>query len=89
MELNPDLNLKLVALLSTSEQFDEVIYEEALVQSIRRRPTRHLLWMANRIANSKDAGEFQTWKQLIFEVSEDLSIEESIRDFATFLCGPD
>lgn len=67
MEVNPAVDFGTPGpLVHFVERFQGRGYEEALAQSIHRRPTAHTLWMLNRLINAVHAGDMrQKWVALM------------------------
>ena len=56
MEEHPSIELGMPgALVHFAEKFYGRGYEEKLIESISRRPTRHTVWMLNRVINGAKA----------------------------------
>lgn len=56
-------------------------YERHLAESLRRRPSRLALWMANRILNL-DRPDRQSWLQLLRSAADDPGLPEGVREEA-------
>lgn len=69
------------------ERFPGCEYEQLVAATVRRNPNTHLLWMANRIKNSKLVEDQYSWNSLIESVAEQPSISNEIRSFARMLLG--
>lgn len=54
--------------------------EEQLLESLRRRPTCHTVWMLNRIMNGSE--EVQQYLELMEEIANNQNLEMEIRERA-------
>lgn len=87
MESHPDLHYGMPgALVHFMEAFFGSGYEGALLESVRRRPTPHTLWMLNRVINgvSEAAGKADYVAALGAAARND-QIDPSVRDVASSL----
>lgn len=59
------------------EKFYRKGYEERLVESLKRRPASHTVWMLNRIING--SAEKEKYISLLDEITKNNDLEEEIR----------
>jgi hypothetical protein len=64
------------------ETFFRQGYETKLVESLRRRPTDHTLWMLNRMINGVDAKQRKTLVALLDEILARRDLSEPAREAA-------
>ena len=64
------------------ETFYKKGYEEELVNSIKRKPTLHTIWMLNRIINGADNKEY--YLSLLKKIYENKSYDKEIREEALY-----
>lgn len=57
-------------------------YEEQLIKSLKRKPTKHTLWMLNRLINGLKAESRLEMIDIMRDISHDSSIDPSVRDDA-------
>lgn len=67
------------AMVHFIEQFDPE-YEDLLVESLKRRPALHTVWMLNRCMNGNSRRE--TYRSLLKEIADRSDLEQEIRDSA-------
>lgn len=70
------------SLVHFMESCNEEIYEKFLKESIIRCPTIHTLIMLNRLCNVKTTEEIQEYIDILYNICENTSIDEDIRDTA-------
>ena len=81
MERNPLIHFgEPEAIVHFVETFYKKGYEEELVDSIKRKPALHTVWMLNRIINGADNKEY--YLSLLKEICENKSYDKEIRDEA-------
>ena len=68
------------ALVHFAEKFYRNGYEEKLVESLKRRPSIHTVWMLNRIINGGENAE--EYLKLMEDISSRSDIEYEIRNSA-------
>jgi hypothetical protein len=91
MEANPSVTIGMPgALVHFVERFYHNGYEEALVESIARRPTAHTIWMLNRLINGTKSADIRNAYILELEKSKvnplaDASAKERINHFLDLL----
>lgn len=79
MERNPLIRFgEPGAIIHFVETFYKKGYEEELVDSIKRKPALHTVWMLNRIINGADNKEY--YLSLLKEICENKSYDKEIRD---------
>lgn len=83
-EENPNFDFGMPgALTHFLESFYKNGYEEKLLESIHRRPTRHTLWMLNRIINGTNTNELKkNYIQELNYIAKNDKLNISIRDLA-------
>lgn len=72
-------------LVQFAERFYKNGYEERLIESLKRRPAVHTVWMLNRIINGSDKKD--EYIALLKEITERTDIEEEIRRSAREFVG--
>ena len=84
MERNPDIDYGMPGpLVHFVERFYGNGYEEKLVESIKRRPTSHTLWMLNRIINGSDETTKKGYLDMLSKIISDTTLyDEGIRNEA-------
>jgi hypothetical protein len=88
MERHPDIDFGAPgALVHFVERFDGPEYEQSLVNSVRRSPTPHTIWMLNRVINGRQSPE---WKARLLAVMAEarfhpLATVETARAIDSFL----
>ena len=53
-------------------------YEKMLYESLKRKPTQHTLWMLNRILNSPQLVDKDTYLTLLNDIASDDSIDAAV-----------
>ena len=83
-EENPNFDFGMPgALTHFLESFYKNGYEEKLIESIHRKPTRHTLWMLNRIINGTNIKEIKNiYIQELDILAKNEKLNISIRDLA-------
>jgi hypothetical protein len=70
------------------EKFGQKKYEEPLLDSIKRKPTSHTVWMLNRIINISKEPEktdyLELFKSILLRQDIDNETRESVKDFLNF-----
>lgn len=61
------------------ELFSEKGYEEKLVESLKRCPTQHTVWMLNRVINGVEGEEKQYYLGVLKSILEFPNLNESLR----------
>jgi len=64
------------------EKFYRKGYEQLLVKSIKRTPTVHTLWLLNRLINSADNETVKIYFAMMYEVYQNASNPQEVRDEA-------
>ena len=70
------------AIVHFVETFYKKGYEEELVNSIKRKPTLHTIWMLNRIINGADNKEY--YLSLLKKIYENKSYDKEKREEALY-----
>ena len=68
------------AMVHFVEQFFGHGYEEKLVESLKRRPASHTVWMLNRIINGSE--NIQEYMELLKDIAGREDLEPEIRERA-------
>lgn len=68
------------AIVHFVERFYKNGYEELLIDSVKRRPAMHTVWMLNRILNGSENKE--DYLELMREIAGRVDLEEEIRNSA-------
>lgn len=63
------------------ERFYKNGYEELLIESVKRRPTMHTVWMLNRVMNGSE--NKNDYLEIMKEVTERSDVEEAIKNSAS------
>lgn len=66
------------AIVHFVERFYKKGYEELLVESVKRRPTMHTVWMLNRVMNGSNNKE--NYITIMNEIINSSNVEEEIKD---------
>lgn len=66
------------AIVHFVERFYKNGYEELLIESVKRRPTMHTVWMLNRVMNGSE--NKNDYLEIMKEVTERSDIEEAIKN---------
>lgn len=84
MENNPNMDFGSPgSLVKYLEEFIGKGYEEELIESVRRMPTTHTVWMLNRAINGiADLRLRENCVELLASLSKDYSLEQGIRELA-------
>ena len=61
------------------ESFYKKGYEELLIDSVKRNPTAHNIWMVHRCYNDINNPMREKFKALIMELKEDSSVSQEIK----------
>lgn len=69
------------AIVHFVERFYKNGYEELLVESVKRRPTMHTVWMLNRVMNGSE--NKNDYLEIMKEVTERSDVEEAIKNSAS------
>ena len=69
------------AIVHFVEQFYKNGYEELLIESVKRRPTMHTVWMLNRVMNGSE--NKNDYLEIMKEITERSDIEEVIKNSAS------
>lgn len=69
------------AIVHFVERFYKNGYEELLIESVKRRPTMHTVWMLNRVMNGSE--NKNDYLEIMKEVTERSDIEEAIKNSAS------
>lgn len=56
-------------------------YEELLIESVKRRPTMHTVWMLNRVMNGCE--NKNDYLEIMKEITERSDMEETIKNSAS------
>ena len=84
MERNPAIDYGMPGpIVHFVEKFYGNGYEEKLVESIKRKPTKHTLWMLNRVINGSGEEEKKEYLNMLTDIAGDTNLfDESIRNEA-------
>lgn len=83
MEVNESVDFGMPGpLVHFVEKFFRNGYEELLLDSVRRHPTPHTLWMVNRIANGVDEAERAIYLKEFDRILADPEMDADVRDLA-------
>lgn len=66
------------AIVHFVERFYKNGYEELLIESVKRRPTMHTVWMLNRVMNGSE--NKNDYFEIMKEVTERSDVEEEIKN---------
>lgn len=69
------------AIVHFVERFYKNGYEELLIESVKRRPTMHTVWMLNRVMNGSE--NKNDYLEIMKEVTERSDVEEAIKNSAS------
>lgn len=69
------------AIVHFVERFYKNGYEELLIESVKKRPTIHTVWMLNRVMNGSE--NKNDYLEIMKEVTERSDIEEAIKNSAS------
>lgn len=72
------------AIVHFVERFYKRGYEQLLIESIKRRPTMHTVWMLNRIINGSENKE--SYLKIMQDIVNRTEIEVEIRNLAKSFC---
>ena len=83
-EKNPDFDFGMPgALTHFLEKFYGNGYEEKLLKSIKRQPTKHTLWMLNRVINGTCSDEIKkSYIQEMYLIAKNNKLNISLRNLA-------
>jgi len=84
MEKNPDIEYGMPGpLVHFVEKFYGNGYEAKLVESIKRKPTKHTLWMLSRVINGSSEFAKKEYLSLLTDIfSETVLVDEEIKSEA-------
>lgn len=69
------------AIVHFVERFYKNGYEKLLIESVKRRPTMHTVWMLNRVINGSE--NKNDYLEIMKEITERSDIEEVIKNSAS------
>lgn len=69
------------AIVHFVERFYKNGYEELLIESVKKRPTIHTVWMLNRVMNGSE--NKNDYLEIMKEVTERSDVEEAIKSSAS------
>ncbi|MEO3946407.1 hypothetical protein [Gorillibacterium sp. CAU 1737] len=69
------------------ETFYKNGYEERLVQSVKRKPTLHTVWLMNRIMNDPKLVNKDSYLDLLMEIRTRNTIDKAIKDRIALFLG--
>lgn len=69
------------AIVDFVERFYKNGYEELLIESVKKRPTIHTVWMLNRVMNGSE--NKNDYLEIMKEVTERSDVEEAIKSSAS------
>ena len=79
MEKNPDADFgKPGPLVHFVEKYYQNGYEEKLIESVKRRPTKHTVWMLNRIINGSKSDSRDYFINILNEISTLTNIDQDV-----------
>lgn len=79
IENNPDVDFGTPGpLVHFVERFYKNGYEEKLVESLRRKPTRHTIWMLNRIINDTSGERKLYYLNILKNITAQAEIDENV-----------
>lgn len=73
------------AIVHFVERFYKRGYEQLLMESVKKRPTMHTVWMLNRIINGSENKE--DYIKIMLDIMNSTEIEVEIRELAKSLRG--
>ena len=83
MEENPEVDYGMPGpLVHFLEQFFQNGYEEKLVESLERRPTKHTVWMLNRIINGVEGDRKTYYLGILEKVIAFPGLEQDVKEQA-------
>jgi hypothetical protein len=83
MERNPNVDFGMPGpLVHFVEKYYKKGYEEKLVDSLRRLPTKHTLWMLNRIINGLEGNNKEFFISILDEVFHYSNVDVEVADLA-------
>ena len=87
LENNPDVDYGMPGpVVHFMEMFYKKGYEELLLESVRRKPTNHTVWMVNRIRNVPNLDNKDKYMKILKSLLSRDDISESLREeIITFL----
>lgn len=87
LENNPDVDYGMPGpVVHFMEMFYKKGYEELLLESVRRKPTNHTVWMVNRIMNVPNLDNKDKYMKILKSLLSRDDISESLREeIITFL----
>ena len=62
------------------EKFNNMGYEELLIESVRKSPTAHNIWMVHRCFNDENNPMHDEFVKLIQELKENSEVSEAIKN---------
>ena len=81
MENNPDADFGAPgALVHFVEKYYKKGYEEILLNSLKRRPTVHTIWMLHRIINDKSCPKRNEYINFLRDMAHRDSVEANVRE---------
>lgn len=79
MEENPNLDFGDPGpMVHFMESYYRKGYEQLLVQSIKRKPTAHTIWMLNRILNDPNLSDRQIYADALNELAARTDLDKSV-----------
>jgi hypothetical protein len=83
MEENPYIDYGMPGpVVHYMEKYYKKGYEKLLYESLSNKPTPHTVWMLNRLINDPSLPEKEEYMSLLCKISDDDSIDESVRNDA-------
>lgn len=83
MENNPFIDFGMPGpLVHFVEKFYKNGYEEKLIDSLERQPTKHTVWMLNRIINGSDKEKKKFYMKIMENIAVSKSTDESVKSLA-------
>lgn len=84
IESNPEIDYGMPGpVIHFIENFPTEDYVEILLNSLKRKPTSHTLWMLNRIINDSPANK-EEYIEVLYETSRRSDVEADIKETAKF-----
>lgn len=80
MEENPNIDFGMPGpVVHFIEQFPETEYVDMLLNSLKRKPTSHTLWMLNRIINDPTSKRKSEYIQILLKIAQRSDIDTFIK----------
>ena len=80
MEENPNIDFGMPGpVVHFIERFPEMEYVDTLLNSLKRKPTSHTLWMLNRIINDPASKRKSEFIQILLKIAKKSDVDTLIR----------